>query len=1480
MNEKKPNFEDEAKKIRDDIKIKEEWEEASKNRKKYHSEKTSENEIEKLALREKLNLALVKLQEIIGKLPKEGRDYMRALHTLQSVEGAISLLGKSGAPKGKYAVSVEGYPGNPQEPYVQNEGIPVDELVDILRNVAREMNRDIPTKEALAEMKKKVKELDELYKMAIEETDKAAKYNQWEKARKEYRRAEELCDLGPSQQARDLKTIADELFKNSQGYFEAHYTKEHGEGESVWTQEEKNKQDLRTRLEAKLVSLDYRATGTEEGDYSAGMDILKNRRELKLEEDEKKVDPLPPKDGIIVDPEIPVEPKPKVEVKDAKLLAVDVSDIAEQLARQRATERLNEILKNSNFFKRMWYRTSEEAHRLRLYEEELAKIKGVEGNIFGDPKKKAEHDRELQAEFQRFQEELFRTSSGETKEALDDPAFSKTITDLMREYATTKMSDEDFLAKKKELLQAINKKYPDSFGPGRLSVDNFLAAAVEFRKLAEHGQALAQLDSGLKLDLGVAKRVVKTDANLRWIDKMIADLQKRPVLSKVLVPGLVVGFSAATFFVKKPAYALGGAVFAGSLFGGLRRAKDLKVDVATHRMERAMGRDITEYGEDKDVKKRKNREKMEQFVYATRTASDIKDILSNLIYDVKSGKTEALTQLIENIADAEARMSLAETESVDLIQYEGERVMSQSRLELLRNIAEAKTQIPDQDALEKAIAERKLTLAGEVKGVNSEFTKFRVKESLKAAVVGGVIGGSIGAVVQEGLDKIGIHAPDGKQPALERLYHYFRGESVGNEVPTDFSHVYAPLHGNISSVSVPQGTSLVEGTSGLYSLVDNNTHKVLSTNIAFGQDGNILSAHDIPGSGISLESHMIHSQPHDVHEYLQANKPSYADELQEIHRHGHLMNDTEKPDLNELQLKYAGVNGTGYDKNGDIVIDLHGLKQFNSFQGGKHPDITQLLHEGKIKFLITPDLGDQHHGILVDVDASGKVHIPAGSAEYVHTIFGKDANGRLTHPGIFEAVIADEDGKFTPIATDPDGGRFVPSAVDGYRHIFHRTVEPDWNVPPFIPIYARRPLEDYKGTGDAKNFGRKIAPPIGEGPRDFDLPESDISIIDFIKGGKKLKIETSIASRGQTISGERDLGAEYPNEHIFLSPRQIAEKVLFTHSPILGEDAEAINGEPTSSVIAYLEKRIQEDKTKYENEEAKKRYAEIISRAYNAVDATMSKYGGESRSDMPSLDKIHLVGFYEYQSQTNRASDGICFLDSGEIFINMYAIEKMNPTGIEDALTLTLSHEITHDSVTNNYWGFETEEGDEKVHNLRRSGLLFVQHLGVDNLGMPILKERGRLLNEAVTEELAQEAGASLGINKKLSNLYYLPERKVLKAIQDKFNINFQVFAEAVVNRRKLPALVRAMAKSDKRADSGYVSMLLAIMDYESRRPHCRETYPQTMAFIQGKKVNVDENIYEHLGDKFLDENGFIKDEVAEKYNIQTWGRGREQIAA
>lgn len=83
-----------------------------------------------------------------------------------------------------------------------------------------------------------------------------------------------------NQQLEEIQQIIKILKDNSQGYFSMH-PKMRGD-----------KQHWRTELEAKLISLDWRATGSVDSDYQKAMEALNNRLELVLPVKDKRVKPV------------------------------------------------------------------------------------------------------------------------------------------------------------------------------------------------------------------------------------------------------------------------------------------------------------------------------------------------------------------------------------------------------------------------------------------------------------------------------------------------------------------------------------------------------------------------------------------------------------------------------------------------------------------------------------------------------------------------------------------------------------------------------------------------------------------------------------------------------------------------------------------------------------------------------------------------------------------------------------------------------------------------------------------------------------------------------------------------------------------------------------------------------------------------------------------------------------------------------------
>jgi|GEM_PF-3662531 len=169
------------------------------------------------------------------------------------------------------------------EPITQQEGIPVDGIIDALK--ARQAEYDVP--DLGDDEKRRMKQLEEIIPQDERLADSAAvppknvdHFNDKNKAELDALMAK--AKEASAKKREQIDDIIQTLEDNSKPYFEKHF----GKASTELTKEEQDKQHLRTEHEAYLISQDSRATGTPEGDYEKAMDEMSKRRELVLPQEE------------------------------------------------------------------------------------------------------------------------------------------------------------------------------------------------------------------------------------------------------------------------------------------------------------------------------------------------------------------------------------------------------------------------------------------------------------------------------------------------------------------------------------------------------------------------------------------------------------------------------------------------------------------------------------------------------------------------------------------------------------------------------------------------------------------------------------------------------------------------------------------------------------------------------------------------------------------------------------------------------------------------------------------------------------------------------------------------------------------------------------------------------------------------------------------------------------------------------------------
>ncbi|MCL5774706.1 MAG: hypothetical protein M1333_00675, partial [Patescibacteria group bacterium] len=909
----------------------------------------------------------MELKNVLESLPKNSKEAKRAEHTLKAVEWALGKLGKDGASAGKYRLEMKDHEGKPAkwpdgETAVQDEGVPVDELIDLLRGRAKELNAEVRKKQNVQKKKKEMDELWERYRLAHDvdlkdkDHDKAWVYSQWEKAKKAFESAQEAYDLGFDAKGKELDELANELYERSETHFQAHYNHE-----LPLSKEESDKQNVRTTHEAFLIHGDYRKTGDKGKDYQAAMDAMGKRRELKMDEEKKEE---VKKDEETKKQEEEQKKKEgggkdnKEVVLPERVAIVNAEAQVELLARKRANERLTEMFNSAGRMKKMWFRAWEEGYRQQLIAEERKKILGegsnpnwlkrklfgaqkIEAtgkkNLFAGTKMEGENKAELSALAERFSKGYIHDSEGEQKKELEDPEFNQQINGLVKEYMEGNMSDEDFEQKKDVIIDAIAKKYPDSFAAGKLTADNFLEAAKEYRKIYKHGNGLVRVDVNLGVDLGEAKQAIKTQANIKFVDKMIAKMQKYPVLGHIFTPGAVgFGVSVGGYLFKKPLYWLGGAAGMGGLLGGMRRNFEQKRDLEMHRIERAMGNQIGDYGPSA-----KRRQEAEKYVYEMKRASELSTQLEGLrtAFEANSSpeNAAALTKLL---AETEARMALSEERQKDLISFEGESSLERGRLFLMKELAEAKVGLQKR-GFENNIPATKdyqdfmASLGGNMDKLDKSEKYKRWKENAKAAAVGAVTGLVVGGLAQQGAAEIGDRVswlswmrPGGKATGMEKLYHFFKGD-----IPTAPSGAgmvevlgVAGAHG---TVKIDGSTELIQNRStGLWSLVDKTDHSKILAEMDIDPTTGQLTPR--PGSYdsnlIDFRSHTSTGGHRTVGELVDSMKNHLPKgvKLEQMEHVGFYDNDTVAPKFDFNELRYY----MHADAHGNITMDAGKIQEY------------------------------------------------------------------------------------------------------------------------------------------------------------------------------------------------------------------------------------------------------------------------------------------------------------------------------------------------------------------------------------------------------------------------------------------------------------------------------------------------------------------------------------------------------------------------
>lgn len=809
-----------------------------------------------------------------------------------------------------------------------------------------------------------------------------------------------------------------------------------------------------------------------------------------------------------------------------KIQIVDVSDAVAANAIDRANEYINEKTRQNGiggFLKKIWYGN---LARDIIRQKEINKGRKAiieSGNIYATDADatRSDHDQAVAAVVDRFTED-FGLHEGEDNKKFEDAKNGVVLLGKLKElvggYATGVLDYNSLVEEKTRLLNEYGKHVQKSDrNRGLVYADNIVEVAQNAKLAAEHGLALERIDAALGGKIGEARMGVRTEAHLQLVDRAVDKTHK--ITGGLLINEGTLGIAYATamtiakvtttkFAVAAAATALPG--IAGGAIAGVREHLRVGQERQLHIRQMAEGAAMP-------ATEARRREKMEATRYQTASARDLIDSLSNVDGLLASEAGPDLNAAMLAICETQARISMSDGQSKDLISYSKKTSVEQERLDLDISLAQAKVKLNkyveglsdeqraaiglETDSLNNIIDQNTAVINGIISGDITEkdktFRKLRAARTLKMAAVGAVMGVSLGLALQETHSLLdngllgSTETPSGGENRQSLLSAALGlGATHQTDESTNLVHrewvggPNADLMGRShTGVDLPPGYHFYENGKGRWNLV-NPDGKVSAEDLYFDKQGNL--SHDsrtlLTSKRFNLSQHVLtYNKPHTVsetttrtvQEYLKAH-PQSRSGLTQVHRE--LWYDNNTPgvyDKNELRLWWGGQNGL--DDKGNYIFNVGHMSPDGSFHAGLSTDAQSLVREGKMAIALSFTKDTQHFVQMIPIDAHGNAIIDHRSLAGQALFTIKDGHAKFI--GAYAEAVQ-------LMGKAPDGGQNMRmlATVVGENHagkitdtVYHTAysiheryvtgIEAPKNlplpieIPPVLPLYSRKGLE-------------------------------------------------------------------------------------------------------------------------------------------------------------------------------------------------------------------------------------------------------------------------------------------------------------------------------------------------------------------------------------------------------------------------------------
>jgi NACalpha-BTF3-like transcription factor len=369
-----------------------------------------------------------------------------------------------------------------------------------------------------------------------------------------------------------------------------------------------------------------------------------------------------------------------------RLGVIDISSAIEQRAREIAEAKMTDSTKEakgiSGYWRRLWRH-----NLLRDYYRQVEISKARQrilsrGEFYSSDKEveRVAQEHAGNAILERFlaEEPLLHPEAGEriheNRNTAADQLIKTQLTNLVREFATGRLSAEEFEKIKPAYINQARKVDPKAFDRMEFHIDNLLQIGQEVRKIVEAGIAIENIDIDLEVTLGRARLGARTETEFNRVDRVMEMISRSPLRPFERAIGKALGLMSSVHdFVT------------GGFIGGYERER-ISNERRLHERQRASGLTF-------DPSERRRSEMEKASLDRVRASTFVIDIDRTIAHLEGHLTPAAMADAATCWAEAAARIRVSDAKKIDLIAYSDPTKIETERTQLDLVLAEGRARL-------------------------------------------------------------------------------------------------------------------------------------------------------------------------------------------------------------------------------------------------------------------------------------------------------------------------------------------------------------------------------------------------------------------------------------------------------------------------------------------------------------------------------------------------------------------------------------------------------------------------------------------------------------------------------------------------------------------------------------------------------------------------------------------------------------------